>query len=155
MTPLTPWMRYLLRFAGTFNLLAALGMIVFHHEGYKLLGVPKPTLVLPIQVMGILVGLFGVGYHLVAHNPIENRNLLVLGFWSKALSSVACLWYVGVGKLPLGFVPVLFFSDIIYLPPFYLIIRRLRHLARQRTTDTPDAGGASENGCRQFWKKVG
>ena len=87
--PLARWMVLLLRFVGTFNILAGLCMIAFYHEGYRMLGVPKPSLVLPIQVVGILVGLFGVGYHLVASHPVENRNLLMLGFWSKALSSMA------------------------------------------------------------------
>jgi hypothetical protein len=129
MQPLRPWMTFLLRFAGTYNLLAGVCMICFYHEGYKMLGVPKPELVLPLQIMGILVGLFGVGYHLVAMNPIQNRNILMLGFLSKALSSVAALYYVGVGELPLSFVPVLFFSDIVYLPPFYVIMQRLYRVA--------------------------
>lgn len=129
MTPLRPWMRLLLRFAGTYNLLAGASMICFYHEGYKMLGVPKPELILPVQVMGILVGLFGVGYHLVAADPITNRNILVLGFWSKALSSVAAIVYVAVGELPPSFVPVLLVSDIVYLPPFYVIMRRLRRMA--------------------------
>lgn len=130
--PLRPWMRYLLRFAGCFNLLAGLAMICLYHEGYKLLGIPKPQLILPVQVMGILVGLFGVGYHLVASSPVENRNLLLLGFWSKALSSVAALCYVFSGKLPWSFVPVLVLSDVIYLPFFYVILRRLNQLAAQQ-----------------------
>lgn len=129
-SPLARWMTLLLRFAGTFNLLAGLCMMVFYHEGYRMLGVPKPALVLPVQVMGILVALFGVGYHLVASNPVENRNLLMLGFWSKALSSIAALAYVMSGKLPMAFVPVLFFSDVIYLPFFYIIMRRLYRAAR-------------------------
>jgi len=137
LSPLLPWMRYLLRFAGTYNVLAGLCMILFYHEGYKLLGVPKPVLILPVQVMGILVGLFGVGYHLVASDPVPNRHLLTLGFWSKALSSLVALRCVALGQLPWGFVPVLFFSDIIYLPPFYLIMRRLRLVAKKR-------GGAHE-----------
>ena len=87
--PLSLWMTVLLRFAGVFNLLAGTGMIVFYHEGFKMLGVQKPDLALPVQVMGILVGLFGVGYLLVAANPVENRNILMLGFLSKAISSVA------------------------------------------------------------------
>jgi hypothetical protein len=125
-------MTYLLRFAGAFNLLAGLGMIVLHHEGYKLLHVPKPELILPVQVMGILVGLFGVGYLLVARDPVENRNILLLGFWSKALSSVLALWYVAVHKLPPGFAVVVFFSDVIYLPPFYVILRRLYRCKRMQ-----------------------
>jgi hypothetical protein len=128
--PLLPWMKLLLRFAGTFNLLAGMAMICLYHEGYELLGVPKPKLVLPVQVMGILVALFGVGYHMVAGRPAENRNILVLGFWSKALSSVLALWYVAAGRLPWWFAVVVFFADVIYLPPFYLILRRIGRAGR-------------------------
>jgi hypothetical protein len=124
-------MIFVLRFAGTYNVLAGLSMICLYHEGYKLLGIAKPELILPVQVMGVLVGLFGVGYHLVANRPVENRNILLLGFWSKALASVLATWYIVVGPLPPWFFVVLFFSDIIYLPLFYMILRRLRPPAAQ------------------------
>src|SRR5262245_53701283 len=100
MEPLKPWMRWLLRFVGCYNILAGSGMLVFYHEGFKLLGVAKPNLMLPLQLVGVLVGLFGVGYLLVARNPVENRNLLMLGFWSKALGSALGVGYVALGKLP-------------------------------------------------------
>ena len=35
MQPLKPWMRYLLCFAGCYNLLAGLSMLVFYHEGLQ------------------------------------------------------------------------------------------------------------------------
>ena len=127
--PLLPWMRFLLIFAGYFNLMAGTCMFTFYHEGYRLLDIPKPELVLPVQVMGILVAMFGAGYLLVAQNPLENRHILLLGFWSKALSSALALSYVAGGELPLGFLPVLFFADIVYLPPFYMIMRRIYRLA--------------------------
>jgi len=129
MEPLKPWMRRLLRFVGGYNLLAGLTMLVFYHEAFKVLGVPKPQLMLPVQLVGILVGLFGVGYLLVARNPIENRNLLTLGFLSKALGSALGVGYVVLGKLPPMFLVVLFFADIMYLPPFWVIMRRLYALA--------------------------
>jgi len=122
---LSPWMTRLLWFVGGYNLLAGVGMFCFYHEGFKLLGVEKPQLNLPIQLVGMLVGLFGVGYWMVASNPVENRNLLLLGFWSKALGSMLGVYYVCVGKLPTVFLAMLFFSDIVYLPPFYMILRRL------------------------------
>jgi len=124
-SPLQPWMKLVLRLAGVWNLLAAVGMIVFHHEGYRMLGLPKPAIILPVQVMGILVGLFGVGYLLVAHSPIENRNILTLGFCSKAIASAFAAWYIVVGKLPWTFAPLLIVGDIIWLPPFWAILRRL------------------------------
>ncbi len=129
MTPLLPWMKLLLRFAGSFNLTAGASMVCFYHEGYGYLGVAKPELVLPVQVMGVLVGLFGVGYHLVASNPIENRKILLLGLLSKAISSPLAFWYVVDGTLPWWFAVVVFFSDVIYLPPFWVILRRLNSLA--------------------------
>lgn len=122
---LSPWMTRLLWFVGGYNLLAGTGMLCFYHEGFKLLGVEKPQMNLPIQLVGVLVGLFGVGYWMVASHPRENRNVLLLGFWSKALGSVLGVYYVWVGKLPLVFLVILFFSDIIYFPPFYIILRRL------------------------------
>jgi hypothetical protein len=127
--PLKPWMWYLLRFAGTFNLLAGFSMLAFYHEGYKMLGVEKPDLVMPLQLVGVLVALFGIGYHLVAANPVENRNLLMLGFLSKFLGSVLGIIYVLKGQLPPQFFAMLFFADIVYLPPFLIIMRRLYRIA--------------------------
>lgn len=131
MPPLTPWMKWLLWFVGGYNLLAGAGMLCLYHEGYKLLSIQKPELNLPVQLVGVLVGLFGVGYWLVAANPVENRNILMLGFWSKALGSVLGVYYVLAGKLPLFFLAILLVSDIGYLPPFGLILRRLYRIAAQ------------------------
>ncbi|MGD9646000.1 MAG: hypothetical protein AB7U73_09820 [Pirellulales bacterium] len=132
MTPLLPWMRYLLRFVAVYNVLAGLTMLAFYHEAFKFLGVQKPTMNLPIQLNGALVILFGVGYWLTQRDPLENRNLLRLGMWSKALGSTLGTYYVWVGKLPPVFFALLFVSDIIYLPPFWLIQRRIDRLAAER-----------------------
>jgi small multidrug resistance pump len=130
--PLVSWMKFVLRFVAVFNVLAGLFMLIGYHETYKIIGMNKPDISFPIQLVGILVGLFGVGYYLVAKNPIENRAVLLLGFWSKALGSCLGTYYVVRGQLPLQFVGVYFFADVIYLPPFYLILRRLYALAKAR-----------------------
>jgi len=133
--PLTKWMKFVLRFVAVFNVLAGLFMLIGYHETYKIIGMDKPAINFPIQLVGILVGLFGVGYYLVAKNPIENRNVLALGFWSKLLGSCLGTGYVLLGKLPPQFIAVYFFADLIYLPPFYLIMRRLYALAKERDAD--------------------
>ncbi len=127
--PLTKWMKFVLRFVAFFNVGAGLFMLIGYHETYKIIGMNKPDISFPIQLVGILVGLFGVGYYLVARNPLENRNVLLLGFLSKFLGSCLGTWYVLRGQLPLQFVAVYFFADVIYLPPFYVILRRLYALA--------------------------
>ncbi|HUY89811.1 MAG TPA: hypothetical protein VMV10_13840 [Pirellulales bacterium] len=132
MPTLSPWMKFLLRFVAVYNVLAGVTMLCFYHESYKAMGVAKPELNLPIQLVGVLVALFGVGYWMVARRPVDNRNLLLLGFWSKLLGSVLGIYYVAVGKLPPAFLGVLLFSDIAYLPPFYVILRRLSAMAAER-----------------------
>ncbi|MSR56666.1 MAG: hypothetical protein EXS05_03205 [Planctomycetaceae bacterium] len=128
--PLLPWMNFLLRFVAVFNIAAGLHMIIGYHETYKMIGMEKPTIHFPIQLVGILVGLFGVGYYMVAKKPLENRNVLLLGFWSKLLGSCLGTYYVARGILPLHFVVVYFFADVIYLPPFYLILQRLKNFSK-------------------------
>lgn len=130
--PLDPWMKFTLRFAAIFNALAGLTMLVGYHETYQIIGMNKPDLSFPIQLVGILVALFGLGYHLVANNPVENRNLLLIGCLSKGLGSVLGLTYVFLGRLPLRFLPVLFFADIIYLPLFLVIMRKLYRIAAEK-----------------------
>lgn len=127
MPVLRPWMYWLLRFAGTYNLLAGLVMLTLYHEAYRVIHMPKPEFVLPIQLVGMLVALFGVGYHLVANQPVENRNVLLLGFWSKLLGSLLAIYtVVWRHQLGPGFLVLVFFSDMIYLPPFWVILRQLR-----------------------------
>lgn len=145
MPPLKPWMTWLLWFVGGYNLLAGAGMVCLYHEGYKLLGMDKPAVNLPVQLVGVLVGLFGVGYWLVAAHPLENRNILALGFWSKALGSMLGLYYVLAGKLPLFFLAVLLVSDIGYLPPFAVIIRRLNRIAAHTDSGVTVQGSAHQD----------
>ncbi len=132
MKPLLPWMRTLLRLVAGFNICAGLFMLFDTHDCYIIIGMAKPDLGFPLQLVGILVSLFGWGYYLVARHPLRNRDILRLGFWSKALGSALGTWYVATGKLPPTFVLVYFFADIVYLPPFYLIQRRLDRMAQEQ-----------------------
>ena len=125
---LPAWMTLVLRFAGGFNLLVGAAMMTLYHEGYKLLGVSKPELVLPVQVMGLLVALFGAGYLLTAADPWRNRNILLLGMLSKAVAGLLALTYVVTGDVPWWFALVVFFADLIYVPPFWMILSYIDRL---------------------------
>lgn len=121
-------MIWVLRVAAVNNLLAGVVMMVFYHEGFKMLGLRKPEVILPVQLTGVFVFLFGVGYYWTTRQPAENRNVLLLGFLSKLFGSTLAVAYVLLGRLPATFALVVFVADIIYLPPFLVI---LRHLAVQ------------------------
>ena len=124
--PLLPWMRFVLRFAGAYNIVAGLAMMALYHEGYKLLGIEKPSLTLPVQLVGLLVGLFGIGYLMTAARPLQNIGTLRIGFLSKLLGPLLAVVFVVRGELPLAFLLILLLADLIYLPFFWRIDRRLQ-----------------------------
>jgi small multidrug resistance pump len=130
--PLLPWMKFVLRFVAVYNVLAGLHMLILRHETYDMIGMKHPDIDFPIQLVGILVALFGLGYYMVAKNSIENRNILLLGLLSKTCGSCLGTYYVVRGILPVRFVLVYFFADVIYLVPFFLILRRLNRIAAER-----------------------
>ena len=125
MSPLLPWMKLLLRFVACFNVGAGLMMLFGTRYAYRMIGMTKPDINFPLQLVGILVALFGWGYYLVARDPIRNRNVLMLGLWSKALGSVLGTYYILIGRLPWTFFFVFLFADIVYLPPFWAILKRI------------------------------
>jgi hypothetical protein len=127
--PLLPWMRWVLRVAGTYNIWCGITMLCFYHEASKIMGMTRPTPIMPFQLAGLLIGLFGVGYLMVLRRPLQNRDLLWLGFWSKLLGTLLSGYHVARGDLPLSFLPLLAVSDVAYLPLFYIIGRRLNRLA--------------------------
>ena len=128
--PLLPWMRWVLRIACGYNLSIGVTMLVFYHEANKIVGMPRPEPIFFYQLAGLLIGLFGVGYLLVLCRPVENRDLVWLGFWSKLLGPVLSVYHVARGDLPPFFLPLVVVSDLVYLPPFYLIGKRLGRIAR-------------------------
>lgn len=140
---LSTGLRFILKFAGYYNIVAGLAMVIFYHEGFRALGVPKPEFVLPIQLVGVLVAVFGVGYLIAERNPIENRNIVLLGFLSKLLGPLLAIMHIASGNLPIMMLAVLFFADGIYLIPFWIIYRQLsQHAAVGR----PLESSVSSNG---------
>jgi len=104
-------------------------MMIFYHEGFRSIGIEKTSFNLPIQLVGMMVALFGLGYWIVSMNPVENRNVLLLGMLSKLLGPLLAIRYIMRGDLPAWMLIVFFFADFIYLVPFWLTWRKAKSIA--------------------------
>ncbi len=125
------WWRPVLMFAAVYNMLAGFAMLIFYHEGFAGLGLEKTSFNLPIQLVGMCVALFGIGYWIVSRNPVENRNVLLLGMLSKLIGPLLAVRYIMRGDLPAWILVVFFFADWIYLLPFWLIYSRCKKQAQR------------------------
>lgn len=126
------WQIWVLRIAAVYNTLAGLAMMVFYHEGFRAIGLEKTSFNLPIQLVGMMVALFGLGYWLVSKNPVENRNVLLLGMLSKLLGPLLAIRYIARGDLPAWMLIAFFFADFIYLVPFWMTWTRAKKIAAGR-----------------------
>jgi len=123
------WQILVLKIAAVYNTLAGLSMMIFYHEGFRSIGIEKTSFNLPIQLVGMMVALFGLGYWIVSMNPVENRNVLLLGMLSKLLGPLLAIRYIMRGDLPAWMLIVFFFADFIYLVPFWLTWRKAKSIA--------------------------
>ena len=126
------WWKTVLVIAAVYNVVAGFAMLIFYHEGFRSLGLEKTSFNLPIQLVGMCVALFGVGYWITSRDPVENRNVLLLGMLSKALGPLLAVRYILRGELPTWILIVFFFADLIYLLPFWLIYSRCKSIAAKR-----------------------
>jgi uncharacterized repeat protein (TIGR03806 family) len=69
-----------LRLFGGLNILVGLALASLYHESCKLVGVLKPSPVWPLQTVGAVTALVGVGYLLAARNPGRFRRFLLSAF---------------------------------------------------------------------------
>ena len=133
--PATPrWMSAVLAFAGVYNLAWAATAILFPAESFSYSGLEQPgePLTYPQlwQGMGMLIGVFGVGYLLAASNPLRHWGVVLVGLVSKLLAGGGVVAGVlsGQGR-PAALVPSMF-NDLVWWVPFALILRHAYRAGR-------------------------
>lgn len=84
--------RWLFGSAAAFNLAVGFGFLFARDAAALLMGVAAPTgsNILLSNMVGGFVTLFGVGYLLIARDPVRWRALIVFSAWGK-LAAVACI----------------------------------------------------------------
>lgn len=129
-------------------------MATLFPQGFRLLGLPVPEVALPIQLAGVLVSVFGVGYLLVDKNPVENRNIMLLGLLSKSIGPLFAFFYIAVGTLPLVMIPILFFADLVYLIPFWMIWKQIGEFSATGQIKMQQPSSESKDEKEQAVKKA-
>ena len=80
-------------------------------------GLSHPPLV---QVIGMMVGVYGIGYYLLARDPVRYSGFIWLGLIGKLLGPFGYLYHGVQGGLPWQFGWVVLFNDAIWWPAFGL-----------------------------------
>ena len=114
----------ILKWAAVYNVAWGSFVILFPHGFFDALSMPRPNYPEIWQCVGMIVGVYGIGYWLAARNPLVHWPVVLVGFLGKIFGPLGFLSALIQGTLPLKFGLLLVTNDLIWWIPFFLILKK-------------------------------
>lgn len=119
-----PWMRHVLVAAGIYNLAWGALTVGLPHWLFDLTGMERPNYPFIWQCVGMIVGVYGIGYLAAASDPLRHWPIVLVGFLGKIFGPLGYAMGVARGDVPPAFGWTLPTNDLIWWIPFALILVR-------------------------------
>ena len=116
------WMQSTLKLAGIYNILFGLWVIGWPGAWFSLSGMEEPKYLFLWKCIGMIVGVYGVGYLVAASAPLRHWPIVLVGFLGKLFGPVGFVWAVSQGELPWQSAWMIILNDLIWLLPFAMIL---------------------------------
>jgi small multidrug resistance pump len=126
-TPQIHWHGPLLKAAATYNLLWGCFAIFFPLTLFRWCGVdPLPNYPELWQCIGMIVGVYGVGYWIAAADAVRHWPVVFVGLLGKVLGPIGFVHAVSNERLPLQMGITIIFNDLIWWVPFAMLLLHAR-----------------------------
>ncbi|QDT54687.1 hypothetical protein Pan44_27220 [Caulifigura coniformis] len=76
------------------------------------------------QCMGMVIGVYGIGYLIAASDPVRHWPIVLVGLLGKIFGPIGFVWTAAGGKLPWSFGVMLLTNDLIWWAPFGIILHQ-------------------------------
>jgi peroxiredoxin len=117
------WMKSVLLAAGIYNLAWGAFAVIFPNAIFTWLGMDLPNYPQLWQCIGMIVGVYGLGYIIAAFDPVKHWPIILVGFLGKVFGPLGMAQALWTGQLPWGFALNCLTNDLIWWVPFALILR--------------------------------
>lgn len=121
------WVPRLLMFAAVYNLTWGVLVILFPTLPFRLAGMEPPNYPALVQGIGMIVGVYGIGYALAARDPVTQWPLVLVGLLGKLLGPIGFVYAASIGEFPWVAGLTIIANDLVWWLPFISI---LLHAAR-------------------------
>ena len=105
--------------AAMYNVAWGAAVIAFPVPLSRLAGLEVATVIPLVQVIGMMVGVYAIGYYLLAREPLRYAGLIWIALAGKTLGPLGFVYYAIAGILPWKFGWTCVFNDIIWWPVFW------------------------------------
>jgi len=116
------WMRYTLVAAAAYNLLWGAAVVLFPFALFDAIGMERPLYPGIWQCVGMIVGVYGIGYYAAARNPFVHWPITLVGLLGKIFGPIGFAIAVTNGELPWQFGLTILTNDLIWWAPFFMIL---------------------------------
>lgn len=117
------WMSLILKFAGIYNILWGISVIFLPDLFFNLTDMEIPRYPMIWQCVGMIVGVYGVGYWVAARDPLRHWPITLVGFLGKIFGPIGFAYYLIQGVFPLTFGLTIMTNDLLWWIPFGLILK--------------------------------
>lgn len=116
------WSFYWLWAAGIYNLVWGLATIAAPHLLFDLTGIPRVNYPEIWQCVGMIVGVYGIGYIAAAYDSRRHWPIVLVGLLGKIFGPIGFAGALLKGTFPLAFGATILTNDLVWWIPFTLIL---------------------------------
>jgi hypothetical protein len=135
-----------LRAAAVYNLAWGTLVILFPQYPFEYVGMQPPRYPELWQCIGMIVGVYGVGYWIAAGDPLRHWPIVLVGFLGKIFGPIGFLMAATRGSLPWTAGWTIVTNDLIWWLPFAGILWEAARLHASMTRDDRDLNVHSPDG---------
>lgn len=114
--------------AAIYNMLWGSFVVFFPRLLFELGNLELPVYPMIWQSVGMIVGVYGIGYLIAAYDPIRHWPIVLVGFLGKIFGPVGFAYHLVEGNLPIESGIVIIFNDLIWWIPFFILLKRAFNL---------------------------
>ena len=112
-----------LKLAGIYNILWGAIVIFFPNLMFDLAGMERLNYPEIWQCVGMIVGVYGLGYWIAATDPIKHFPIVLVGFLGKIFGPIGFTQALWTGRFTPIFGINIIFNDLIWWIPFFMILK--------------------------------
>lgn len=127
-------MSRVLLLAGAYNLLWGGFVVLMPAALFSWAGMEQPRYPELWQCIGMIVGVYGIGYIAAAANPAGHWPIVLVGFAGKVFGPIGFAMALMNGRFAADFAWVILFNDLIWWVPFGLMLLHARRRALEHST---------------------
>ena len=104
--------------AAVYNIVFGAWVVLFPASAFDLAGLEQPNYPELWQCIGMIVGVYGIGYAIAARDPIRHWPIVLVGLLGKIFGPIGFLGAVVQDRVPLEAGLIILTNDLIWWPGF-------------------------------------